>query len=158
MKTPKTLASQLNGSLAANALFLITVTLGLLLLVGGLFTMILSASLPDKIGDFESTTQSIVFATSEIPRVLVNLGDSASGSPATMGIVSWIIGIDILFIGLGLWAKSRLAKWIAMGVFASSTFFNFVTFLNVGVLGSFSAFMGIFIDGSLIYLSSIVDF
>jgi lysylphosphatidylglycerol synthetase-like protein (DUF2156 family) len=158
MKPPKMPGFRLNRSLVTDALLLVPITLGVLLLVAGLLIIILSASLPAQASDVDSTTQSIVFVMSQIPGVPLNFNDLANGSLTMIGMVSWIIGLDIILIGLGLRARSRFAKWIAMGVFVIAAFFDLVTFLNVGILGSFGAFIGIFINGFFVYLFSKVDF
>ena len=157
MNLPKIPRVQFDKTTLKRAVSLVTVALGYLLIVGGLFTIVLSASLPTKTADTDPTVQSVTFAMSQIPGIPLNLRDLATDGLTTIGLVSWIIGLNILFIGMGLVVGHRFAKWIAMGVFALATFFNFTAFLTQGVLGSSGAFVGIFINGLFVYLFSKLD-
>jgi len=58
-------------------------------------------------------------------------------SPATIaGIVVWMLGFDILLVGLGLWVRHRGARWVGVIIFGLAAFFDFVQFLLLGLLGA----------------------
>jgi hypothetical protein len=143
-----------NNTLLADALSIASITFGVILLVGGLFVTVLATSLPAKMSGADSTTQRVVFAMSQIPGIPLNLEDLVNNGLATPGIVSWIIGFEVLLVGLGLWAKSKLAKWVAIVIFSVAAYFDFVRFLFLGLLGSPSSLIGIFVNGSIVFLLS----
>jgi hypothetical protein len=147
-----------NKSLIADALFITSITVGVVLLVGGLFITILSASLPTKVSGVDSMTRSIVFVMGLIPGIPLSFGDLVNNGLAIVGIVSWIIGFDVLLVGLGLWAKNKFAKWVALVIFALAAYFDFVQFLFLGLLGSPSSVIGTLINGLIVYLLFKVDF
>lgn len=148
----------ISSSLMADMLFLISATLGVVLLFGGLFILILSSSLPPKVSGVDSTVESMVFIISQIPGIPLNLNDLANYGLTMIGLTSWILGLNVLLIGLGIWVRNKLAKWIAMGTFTFAVFFNFVNFLYLGILGAPMAFIGIFVDGLLLFLFSKLEF
>jgi hypothetical protein len=65
---------------------------------------------------------------------------------------------DVLLVGLGLWAKSKFAKWVAMVIFSLAAYFDFVQFLFLGLLGSSSSLIGMFVNGSIVFLLTKLDF
>lgn len=147
-----------NKSLIADVIFVTSMTSGVVLLVGGLFITILAASLPERISGVDSLAQSIVFVMGQIPGVPLSLEDLINNGLATVGIVSWIIGFDVLLVGLGLWVKSKFAKWVAMMIFSLAAFFDFVRFLFLGLLGSSNSLIGMFVNGSIVFLLTKLDF
>jgi hypothetical protein len=147
-----------NKSLIADALFITSITVGVVLLVGGLFVTILAASLPAKVSGVDSMAQSIVFVMGQIPGIPLSLGDLINNGLATVGIVSWIIGFDILLVGLGLWTKNKFAKWVALAIFSLAAYFDLVQFLFLGLLGSPSSVIGSSVNGLIVYLLTKLDF
>jgi hypothetical protein len=143
----------------ADILFVVTVTVGVISLVGGLSIVLLAASLPAKVSGVDATTKSVVFVMSQIPGIPFELSDLInSGGLTWVGIALWVVGFDVLLIGLGLWARSKLAKWVALIVFSVATFFDLVQFLLLGLLGSPSSVIGIFGNGLIVYLLTKLDF
>jgi lysylphosphatidylglycerol synthetase-like protein (DUF2156 family) len=87
-----------------------------------------------------------------IPGVPFYMGDVAQGGANVIGLVSWIVGLDLLLIGLGLWVRHRLAWLAAVVVFTLAAYFNFVQFLLHGVLGAPTSVFEMFIDTFLLYV------
>lgn len=140
-------------------LFLITITFGVSLLVGGLSITIFAASLPAKVSGIDATTKSVVFVMGQIPGIPFELSDLINNGGLTwVGIALWIVGLNILLIGLGLWARSKLAKWVAVMFFSAAAFFDFIQFLLSGLLGSPTSVVGIFVNGLIVYLLTKLDF
>jgi uncharacterized membrane protein (DUF2068 family) len=143
----------------ADALFVVTVTIGVISLIGGLSIVLFTASLPAKVSGVDAATRSMVFVMSQIPGIPLELGDLINGGGLTLvGIALWVVGFDSLLIGLGLWARSKFAKWIALTVFSAAAFFDFVQFLFLGLLGSPSSVISLFVNGSIAYLLTKLDF
>jgi uncharacterized membrane protein (DUF2068 family) len=143
----------------ADVLFVVTVTFGVISLVGGLSLVLFTASLPAKVSGVDAATRSVVFVMSQIPGIPLELGDLIKGGGLTLvGIALWVLGFDSLLIGLGLWARSKFAKWIALVVFSAAAFFDFVQFLFLGLFGSPSSVVGLFVNGTIVYLLTKLDF
>ncbi len=151
----KKLLLQPDKSSVARILFVTLVTFGIILLIGGLFLIALAMNLPTELSDTDSITQSVASIINQIPGVPVNVNDLTNLT--MIGIVSWIIGLNILLIGLGLWVKSKLAKWTALGIFALATLTDFIQFLLSGILGSPGAIPGVLINGTFLYFISKLD-
>jgi hypothetical protein len=143
----------------ADMLFVATVTFGVISLVGGLSIVLFAASLPAKVSGVDAAIASVVFVMSQIPGIPFELGDLInSGGLTLVGIALWVVGFDVLLVGLGLWARSKLAKWVALMVFSVAAFFDLVQFLLLGLLGSPSSVIGIFVNGLIVYLLTKLDF
>ncbi len=147
-----------NKAFIADALFISSVTIGIILLLGGVFIIILSSSMPAKASGVDSMVQTIALTINLVPGVPLSFTDLTGGGFIMIGIVSWITGLNILLVGLGLFVKSTLAKWVALGTFALATIIDFIQFLIYGVLGSPDAVLGILINGILVYLLTKTDF
>jgi hypothetical protein len=143
----------------ADTLFVVTVTAGVISLVGGLSIVLFAASLPAKVSGVDAMTKSVVFVMNQIPGIPFELSDlSNSGGLTLVGIALWVMGFDVLLLGLGLWARSKLAKWVALMVFSVAAFFDLAQFLLLGLLGSPSSVIGIFVNGLIAYLLTKLDF
>jgi hypothetical protein len=148
-----------NKARVADIVFLLTVTFGVISLVGGFSIILFTASLPARISGISAVEESVIFVVSQIPGIPLEFGDLiSSGGLNAVGVALWIMGFNILLIGLGLWTKSKAAKWIAFGVFSVATFMEFVQFLLLGVLGSPSSVVGIFVNGLIVYMITKLDF
>jgi hypothetical protein len=95
--------------------------------------------------------KSAVYAEDWIPGIPFYIGDLAKNSITVIGLVSWILGIDIFLIGLGIWVRHQLARFAALIIFGSAAFFQFVQFLLLGILGSPISVMELCVDGVIIY-------
>ena len=153
MKTPKMISLQLGKRSIVDVLPLITVGLGFLLIIGGLSIAISSMILifPAQSDGIDSRVELVILVMDLIPGVPLSFNELTNASLTTIGVVAWITGVDLILVGLGLRARGRFAKWIAMVFFGSATLFNIVTFLKVGLLGSFTSFVGIFVDSFFVY-------
>lgn len=104
------------------------ISFGVVLIVGGIYLMI-SPNL-----ETGSTIKSIISTVSLVPGIPLNVGDIAGQGAATIGLVSWIVGIDLLLVGLGLWVRHRFARFVAITIFTLAAFFQFLQFLLQGYL------------------------
>jgi hypothetical protein len=93
-----------------------------------------------------------------IPGVPINTYDLSETSLALTGMVSWIIGLNILLVGLGMWRKNKLAKWIAVVIFALSGYFNFIQILLLGLVGAPLSIAGLITNSLILYLLWKADF
>jgi hypothetical protein len=109
-------------------LFLLFTSLGTVWLAFGSISAIAAAN--------PSVSQSILFLTDQFPGVPLPIEELASQSSIVIGISVAILGLDMLLIGLGLWVKHNLARWIGMFVFALAAYFDFTQFLLLGFLGA----------------------
>jgi len=104
-------------------------------------------------------TKSIVFVIGQIPGIPFEFDDLVnSGGLTSVGIALWVVGFDSLLVGLGLWARSKIAKYVGLMFFGAATFFDLVQFLFLGLLGSPSSFLGILVNGSIAYLFTKLNF
>jgi len=136
--------------LAWNVLSILLIVVGVVLLVGGLFLMF---------EDLNSTqagkglpVQSVASIMSMIPGIPFYIGDLTQSGANVIGLVSWIVGLDLLLIGLGLWARHRLAWLASLLVFTLAAYFNFVQFLLYGIIGAPVSVVEMSIDVFLLYV------
>jgi len=123
-------------SLITDLMSKFTITFGVVLIVGGLYLMIVN---PGSFAALTQTNQSVnsaVTAIGWLPGVPLYLGDLNNIGSITVGSVSWILGIDLLLIGLGLWVRHKLARMAAIIIFVLAAFFEFIQFILLGALGS----------------------
>jgi lysylphosphatidylglycerol synthetase-like protein (DUF2156 family) len=125
-------------------------TIGVVLIVSGLYLTI-----KDTIASTQDVrtnlAKSAVSALDWIPGIPFYVGDLAKASITVIGLVSWILGIDLLLVGLGVWARHRLARFAALVIFGSAAFFQFVQFLLLGILGSPISIIELCVDGVIVY-------
>lgn len=125
-------------------------TFGVVLIVDGLYLMLTAQGGPLQIET--GTIQSLISTISWVPGIPFNIDELTNYSASTVGLVTWIIGIDLFLIGLGFWVRNRLARWVGLTVFFLATAFQFVKLLSVGVLGAPLSVAELAIDGTLFYL------
>lgn len=134
-------------------LFLIHITFGVILLVCGLFITVFVAMLPANVSGIESIAQSIILIVSYVPGIPFELSAFADATGLTVtGLALWFVGLDLLLLGLGIWARSKIAKWIALIFFLTAAFFDFAQFLQLGILGSPVSVLGLTLNGVIFYL------
>ena len=128
------------------------ISFGVALVIAGLhfMTVYLRASMQGSQTDF--AVSSAVSALDWIPGIPFYIGDLANFSLTAIGLVSWILGISLVLVGLGLRAKHQLARLAASAIFASAAFFQFVQFLLLGILGSPTSVIELCVDGVIVYL------
>jgi hypothetical protein len=126
----------------------LVITFGVMLIVGGLYLMMAVAG---QGAQTTSAISSVLSIVDWIPGVPVYINQLANTSPTTIGIISWIVGLDLLLVGLGLWVRHRLARFTALAIFALAAIFQFVQVLYGGIMGATGAFFGLVMDGILFY-------
>jgi len=125
----------------------LVITFGVVLIVSGLYLMIVNPSASAQ----TNGAQSALSASDWIPGIPFYIGALSNVSAIIVGSVSWILGVDLVLVGLGLWVRHRLARLAAMMFFALAAFFQFVQFLLLGVIGSPISIIEFFIDAILVY-------
>ena len=124
------------------------ITFGVVLIVGGLYLMITASSQPPQTS---SAINSVLIVADWVPGIPFYINALANASLATIGLVSWFIGLDLLLVGLGLWVRHKLARFTALIIFALAACFQFVQFLFVGIVGAPSSVIELCVDAILIY-------
>jgi hypothetical protein len=137
-------------TLITNVLAVIIIIIGLVLIVGGPYLMIRDVSVSTQI-DQTNLVKSAVSAVDWIPGIPFYVGDLAKSSITVIGLVSWILGIDLLLVGLGVCVRHRLARFAALVIFGLAGFFQFVQFLLLGILGSPTSVIELCVDGVIVY-------
>jgi hypothetical protein len=127
------------------------ITFGLALIMAGLYFMIVYVRASTQSGQTDLAANSAVSALDWIPGIPFYTGDLANFSFAAIGLVSWILGISLVLVGLGLRAKHTLARLAALAIFASAAFFQFIQFLLLGILGSPTSVIELCADGVIVY-------
>ena len=140
-----------NGLSPSGVVFCTIITLGIVLLIVGLLLMILDASLPAMVDETVFTDHSAALFLQMIPGIPVSIIDMKDNSISAIGLVSWVIGLDVFFVGLGLGMKYKMARWIAMIIFALAAYFDFEQFLLFGFMGSPTATVGLILNGTIVY-------
>ena len=145
LSTKKLAVEQPSTSLTGDLLAITAISLGVILAVGGLFLVISDAMILSAASKTQATTQSLAYIIDMFPGVPFSMSwpyDLVSEGITAIGIIAWVVGIDILLVGLGLWTGHKLARWVAIAVFGLATWFDFVTFLFFGVSGAPEAVFG----------------
>jgi hypothetical protein len=127
------------------------ITFGVVLIVGGLYLMITDGNASSQVVQTSLSAKTAVSLFNWVPGIPFYIGDLANLSTSTVGLVSWLVGLDLLLVGLGLWVKHRLARFTALMIFVLATFFQFVQFLYLGILGAPTSVIELCIDGILVY-------
>jgi hypothetical protein len=140
-----------NKSHIEDTLFLLTATLGIVLMIGGLATIIIATNLFSQISDSILLQQSISTVLSVIPGIPFNISDLNGFGLTATGLTTWIVGINLLVIGLGIYQKNTLAKWAAILIFALAAYFSFVQFILLGVIGAPIALIELIINGVILF-------
>jgi hypothetical protein len=128
------------------------ITFGVILIVGGLYLMIVNPSMLTQISQTNQVTQSPISTVAWIPGIPFLVNDLGNLAAVIVGSVSWIIGVDLLLVGLGLWVRHRLARFAAIAIFSLAAFFQFIQFLLFGFVGSPLSVVELCVDVTLVYL------
>ncbi len=80
-----------------------------------------------------------------------SVGDLSGLSTIVAGSVYWIIGIDLLLVGLGLWVRHKFAQLAAILMFAIAAAFQFFQFLLLGVFGSSASVVMLLVNAVFAY-------
>jgi lysylphosphatidylglycerol synthetase-like protein (DUF2156 family) len=137
-------------TLITDVLAVIIITIGVVLIVSGFYLIVRAVSASSQVAQ-TNLAKSAVSAVDWIPGIPFYVGDLAKSSITVIGLVSWILGIDLLLVGLGVWARHRLARFAALVIFGLAGFFQFVQFLLLGILGSPVSVIELCADGAIVY-------
>lgn len=121
------------------------ITFGVVLIIGGLYLMI-----SDPAGQ-TSATQTMISTVNWIPGIPFYMGSLASSGASASGLTSWLVGLDLLLVGLGLWVRHKLARFVALIIFALAAFFQFVQFLYNGIAGAPVSVLELCVEAVFIY-------
>ena len=132
-------------SLITDLLSKLVITFGVVLMMGGLYLIITGA------GASNQAAQSMVSTVGWVPGIPFYIGNLANPSASAVGLISWLIGLDLLLVGLGLWIRHKLARFTAVFMFGLAACFEFIEFLYVGIMGAPAAFVLLWVDAILIY-------
>lgn len=135
----------------ANLLALVQTAIGVSLLIGGLFLLLADAALLVKPYEIGPTVQALSYLVDAFPGVPVPMEDLVGYGITAVGIVVWIVGFNLLLIGLGLWIRHKLAIDVALVIFLLAAYFDFVEFLFSGVLGAPASVVGVSLNGLIVY-------
>jgi hypothetical protein len=128
----------------------IIITAGMVLIVCGLYLMIKDASASSQ-AVRTNFAKSAVSTLDWIPGIPFYVGDLSKVSITVIGLVSWVLGVDLLLVGLGVWARHQFARFVALVIFGLAAFFQSVQFLLLGFIGSPISIIELCIDGIIVY-------
>jgi hypothetical protein len=129
----------------------LVITFGIVLLVSGLALMLSDSSLVSEVALADSAIDSAVGVISWVPGVPFNARELVGFNVTTAGLVSWVVGIDLLLIGLGVWIRYRIAHLAAVVMFSLAAAFQCQQFITLGITGAPSSITGISINVIIAY-------
>jgi len=137
--------------IAARTISLVSIGLGGLLLIMGLLMLIVDTGLFMNPARVSLVSKNFLSTLAQFPGIPFDLTELTT-SPATIaGIVVWILGLDVMLVGLGLWVKNRFARYTGITVFGLAAFFDFVKFLLSGILGAPSSVIELIVNSTILY-------
>ena len=137
-----------NKCLLTDVVAKLVITFGVVLITGGLYLMIVN---PASTISTNPGAQTVMSGVEWVPGIPFLTGDLANLSALVAGSAYWIVGIDLLFVGLGLWTRHRLARIAGLVIFVAATFFQFVDFLLFGVLGAPVSVVVLSVDAVIVF-------
>jgi hypothetical protein len=130
----------------------LVITFGVVLIVGGIYLMILDSSSSNQTLQTTVAAKSVINTTAWIPGLPFFMNDLVSCSITAIGFVSWLMGINLLLTGLGLWVRHGLARLVALSIFCLSAVVQFAQFLLLGIIGSPNSVVLLILDVVIVYL------
>jgi len=127
------------------------ITFGVILIVGGFYLMLTDAGASAQAAQTILAVNSVVSTVNWVPGIPFYIGALTNLSVSTIGLVSWLIGLDLLLVGLGLWVRHSLARYTALAIFLLAAVFQFVQFLYLGVVGAPASVAVLCIDVAFFY-------
>ncbi|MGD6850486.1 MAG: hypothetical protein ACQCN6_00320 [Candidatus Bathyarchaeia archaeon] len=127
------------------------ITFGVVLLISGLYLMLVDSGLMGQEPLANSAMQTATAVVSWVPGIPFSTSDLVGYNITTIGLVSWIVGIDLLLVGLGVWARHRLALLAAVVIFVLAAGFQFYQFFMLGIAGAPASLVGLCINGVIAY-------
>jgi hypothetical protein len=108
MRTSQKKTSWLNNKLLISDFISMTViTLGVVLLVGGLYLMATDSGNLSRNEANQLLPQSPASIIGTVPGIPFDINSLSTNSSSSVGFTSWVVGLDFLLIGLGLWVRHR---------------------------------------------------
>ncbi len=139
-----------NRTLIIDLVAKFTITFGVILIVGGLYLMVANPDL-SVAAQASQGSQSVVFSVGSVPGVPFLMSDLSGLGGVMVGSVSWIIGVNLLLVGLGLWVRHKIARLAAMLIFGLAAFFQLIQLLLVGIFGAPLSILLLFVDAAFAY-------
>jgi lysylphosphatidylglycerol synthetase-like protein (DUF2156 family) len=134
-----------NRILITDLISKLVITFAVVLIIGGLYLII-----TDPAGS-TLATQTLISPINWIPGIPFYVGKLANLSTSAAGLASWITGIDLLLVGMGLWVRHKAARLVALMIFSLGALFQFVEFVSVGILGAPASFIELCLSGIFLY-------
>ncbi len=141
----------LNRPLVTDIISKLIITFGVVLLIAGLYLMLSDPSLTQTPLS-NSAVQSATAIISWVPGLPFNAGELTNSSVTTIGLVSWIVGIDLLLVGLGVWIRHRLARLVSLSIFILAAVFQFIEFITRGINGAPMSVLLLAVNAVIAYL------
>jgi lysylphosphatidylglycerol synthetase-like protein (DUF2156 family) len=124
---------------------------GSVMLIGGFLLILVGFTVAESC-TLRNIALSAIQTFEQVIGFPLPLYEFANNSLPAIGIATCIIGFDLLMVSFGLLVRSKMARWIAIVIFALATFFDFSLFLLQGVLGAPASLPGSFINGLMVYV------
>lgn len=125
-----------NHALITDLLSKLIITFAVVLIVGGLYLMIFDPSASGQSVQTNVAARSVTATTAWIPGLPFFASDIAGCSMTAVGLISWVMGVNLLLTGLGLWIRHKLARLVGLALFSISAAIQFAQFLLLGIIGS----------------------
>jgi len=135
----------------ANGISLFSICLGWLLLALGLLISVGETNSFLSPAYATSVSTNILSIVGKFPGIPFDVTELGTSSAIISGIIVWILGIDIILLGFGLWMRSRFARYVGITVFGLATFFDFVEFLMNGFVGAPASVIEMIINSTVLY-------
>jgi lysylphosphatidylglycerol synthetase-like protein (DUF2156 family) len=137
--------------LRARVVSLLSTIAGSVMLVGGVLLIFVDLTVAES-DAIRNVALSYVQTFEQVIGFPLPSYGFANNSLSAIGIATCIVGFDLLMVSLGLLVRSKMARWIAIVIFALATFFDFALFLLQGIMGAPASLPGTFINGLMVYV------
>lgn len=138
-----------NKEVITNILSKVIITLGVVLIVGGVYLMLLN---PGSSSQTSIAAKSVIDITAWIPGLPFFVNDLNSIGITAIGLISWVMGLNLLLTGLGLWIRHGLARLAALTIFLMATVVQLTQFLLSGIVGAPNSIVLLLLDVFVVYL------
>jgi hypothetical protein len=130
-----------------------TLTFGVILIVGGLYLMIGNPEAPVYVAQTTRVGNQIILTVVDwIPGIPFSVADLGGLDAVVAGSAYWIVGVDLLLVGLGLWVRHKFARLAGVIIFGVAAFFQFAQLMLSGVLGAPMSIFGFLINSAIAVL------